>query len=286
MVVHHQQFQSFVFGCVVFARFVMYCGFQIGRERDCKHRTFAQTAIHGSVSVVQLRIFLHQVKPNAASGLVLLVLGLIKAIENLRLLVPIDSAARIRNVQGNFTRRFVGFNVQKNGSTWLSELKCIRKQVVHNLSQLILVDIQQYIGFGSIVFQVNAVFARQIEERRHDCFHKFTHIAITQVQCFAVHFQFAKSQQLVHQVQQFMRIARNSCKLRLQCFVVQFPDHRIERGNNQCERRSQFVAYVGEELEFQFIQFFFLLLFISLNSLANGVGKEHVHQCNHRNEVD
>ena len=76
---------------------------------------------------------------------------------------------------------------------------------------------------------------------------------------FLVLVYLAEVENLVYQIEQTGSIAMNHLQLSAFTFISFFSDHTNQRRDNQGERCTEFVAHIGEEVEFEFVQLLGLL---------------------------
>ena len=94
---------------------------------------------------------------------------------------------------------------------------------------------------------------------------------------FLVLVYLAEVENLVYQIEQTGSIAMNHLQLSAFTFISFFSDHIDQRRDNQGERSTEFVAHIGEEVEFEFIQLLGLLdtVFLALEFEFNTLLFEH-----------
>ena len=237
--------------------------------RKVYHKDGSSAWIIGNIylTAMQFGKLLYQVQTYSATALRLHfgTIDLIETLEHMFLLLIADSLACIRYRDAEHIRILVAYTLtecdaQRNGdksSIW-RKLISIAQEVVHDLSYLI--SIERHLQTRHRRIEGKRYLAVcQSTERSTDVIHEAHDVYTRQGKFLLVLVYLAEVENLVYQIEQTGSIAMNHLQLPAFTFISFFPDHINQRRDNQGERCTEFVAHIGEEVEFEFIQLLGLL---------------------------
>ena len=216
---------------------------------------------------MQFGKLLNQVQAYSATALWLhfSTINLIETLEYMFLLLIADALACIRYRDAEHIRILVAntlaeCDAQRYGdksSIW-RKLISITQEVVHDLSYLI--SIKRHLQTRHRRIEGKRYLAVcQSTERSTDIVNEAHNVDMRQGKFLLVLVYLAEVENLVYQIEQTGSIAMNHLQLPAFTFISFFSNHIDQRRDNQGERSTEFVAHIGEEVEFEFVQLLGLL---------------------------
>ena len=162
---------------------------------------------------------------------------------NLKLSFPILSIFMLRNnAQGNI-----------NASAIRGELIGIRKQIVHYLTEFIIVKRHHQRVYRSIESQGYA-WSHQLLERITDFMNKRNDISCHQFHLLTILIYLSEIKQLIHQPQQTRGITGNQLQLRSLRLIFLLTYQNRQRRQYQRQRCTQFMTDICKEIKLHLIK--------------------------------
>ena len=180
-----------------------------------------------------------------------------ETVEDVRQVVTRDTDPGIRHFDAHLS---VSRPAQPQGdcSAGFREFQGVGNQVVDDLLHHVAVEFHHRIR--RLVFQREGdlpFLGRRLESVQQ-VLRKFPDAAQAELEFFSPHLHFPEIQQMVHQVQQGLRVPVHRFQPAVFPGPFLFLHQALERKDDQAERRPELVGNVREETELHLVQFFLL----------------------------